>query len=109
MRNAYLLLLTVVLTSALAQAETVVPHTFEDDTPAESVTDCESTIGSPPDLKEIQAGSLKGYMEGYLKPDALPDSLKLLAAPPKKILQPSPLMLRSPKTIWPFKGVHVGT
>ena len=85
MRNAYLLLLlTVVLTSALAQAETVVPHTFEDDTPAESVTDCESAIGSPPGLKEIQTGSLKGYMEGYLKPDALPDSLKLLAAPPKK-------------------------
>ncbi|MDA7433525.1 phosphatase PAP2 family protein [Synechococcus sp. AH-601-N10] len=51
---------------------------------AESGTDCESAIGSPPDLKEIQGGSLKGYMRGYLKPDSLPDSLKLLAAPPNK-------------------------
>jgi len=51
---------------------------------AESGTDCESAIGSPSGLKEIQAGSLKGYMKGYLNPDSLPDSLKLLAAPPKK-------------------------
>ena len=39
---------------------------------------------SPTDLKEIQAGSYKGLLKSYLEPDSLPDSLKLLAAPPKK-------------------------
>ena len=51
---------------------------------AESSTDCELGSGSPTDLKEIQAGSHKGLLKGYLEPDSLPDSLKLLAAPPKK-------------------------
>ena len=41
---------------------------------------------SPTDLKEIQAGSYKGLLKSYLEPDSLPDSLKLLAAPPKKDL-----------------------
>ena len=51
---------------------------------AESSIDCELGSGSPTDLKEIQAGSHKGLLKGYLEHDSLPDSLKLLAAPPKK-------------------------
>ena len=51
---------------------------------AGSSTDCEIVSGSPTDLKEIQAGSHKGLLNGYLEPDSLPDSLKLLVDPPKK-------------------------
>ena len=51
---------------------------------AESSTDCELGSCSPTVLNEIQAGSQKGLLKGYLEPDSLPDSLKLLAAPPKK-------------------------
>ena len=39
---------------------------------------CESNVGSPSDLKELK----HGLLQGYLAPEALPDSLKLLAPPP---------------------------
>jgi len=42
-------------------------------------THCESNVGSPNDLKELR----HGLLQGYLTPDTLPDSLKLLAPPPE--------------------------
>ena len=39
---------------------------------------CESNVGSPSDLKELK----HGLVQGYLAPETLPDSLKLLAPPP---------------------------
>ena len=39
---------------------------------------CESNVGSPNDLKELK----HGLVQGYLAPETLPDSLKLLAPPP---------------------------
>ena len=42
-------------------------------------TYCESNVGSPSDLKELR----HGLLQGYLTPDTLPDSLKLLAPPPE--------------------------
>ena len=39
---------------------------------------CESNVGSPRDLKELK----HRLLQGYLAPEALPDSLKLLAPPP---------------------------
>ena len=76
---------------------------------AESSTDCELGSGSPTDLKEIQAGSHKGLLKGYLEPDSLPDSLKLLALHRKKIQQPLTLMLPLQKTLFYFKEVRVGS
>jgi hypothetical protein len=76
---------------------------------AESSTDCELGSGSPTDLKEIQAGSHKGLLKGYLEPDSLPDSLKLLAAPPKKDSAALTLMLTLQKTLFYFKEVRVGS
>ena len=39
---------------------------------------CESNVGSPSDLKELK----HGLVQGYLAPETLPDSLKLLTPPP---------------------------
>tara|TARA_B100001142_G_scaffold200649_1_gene199203 strand:- start:160 stop:1020 length:861 start_codon:yes stop_codon:yes gene_type:complete len=39
---------------------------------------CESNVGSPNDLKELK----HGLLQGYLAPETLPDSLKLLTPPP---------------------------
>ena len=41
-------------------------------------TYCESNVGSPSDLKALK----HGLLQGYLDPETLPDSLKLLAPPP---------------------------
>ena len=45
---------------------------------AEPAPHCESNVGSPPVLKELK----RGLVEGYLAPEARPDSLKLLDPPP---------------------------
>ena len=57
--------------------------------------------------KRPQAGSHKALLKGYLEPDSLPDSLKLLAAPPKKIQQPLTLMLPLQKILFYFKEVRI--
>ena len=41
-------------------------------------THCESNVGSPSDLNELK----HGLLQGYLDPETLPDSFKLLAPPP---------------------------
>lgn len=46
---------------------------------ANPASPCDSSVGSPSDIKELRPGILQGYLE----PKALPDSLKLLPAPPK--------------------------
>lgn len=46
---------------------------------AAPTSSCEESAGSPSDLKEVRPGLL----QGYLAMEALPDSLKLLTAPPK--------------------------
>ena len=44
----------------------------------ELTSSCESNVGSPSDLKGLK----HGLVQGYLAPETLPDSLKLLAPPP---------------------------
>ena len=45
---------------------------------ADPAPQCESNVGSRPVLKELK----RGLLEGYLAPEARPDSLKLLDSPP---------------------------
>ena len=47
---------------------------------AKTPTHCEPDVGSPANLKTIK----HGLLEGYLPPDSVPDSLKLLPPPPRQ-------------------------
>ena len=47
---------------------------------AQAPTYCEPDVGSPENLKTVK----HGLLEGYLAPESVPDSLKLLPAHPMK-------------------------
>ena len=67
---------------------------------AQTPTYCEPDVGSPTNLKTIK----HGLLEGYLAPDAVPDSLKLLPAHPMKGSMAYDLDVANAESTFPLQG-----
>ena len=67
---------------------------------AQTPTHCEPDVGSPANLKTIK----HGLLEGYLPPDSVPDSLKLLPPPPRQGSLAYDLDVANAESTFPLQG-----
>ena len=67
---------------------------------AQTPTYCEPDVGSPANLKTIK----HGLLEGYLPPDSVPDSLRLLPPPPGKGSLAYDLDVANAESTFPLQG-----
>ena len=67
---------------------------------AQTPTHCEPDVGSPANLKTIK----HGLLEGYLPPDSVPDSLRLLPPPPGKGSLAYDLDVANAESTFPLQG-----
>ena len=67
---------------------------------AQTPTYCEPDVGSPANLKTIK----HGLLEGYLPPDSVPDSLKLLPPPPRQGSLAYDLDVANAESTFPLQG-----
>ena len=67
---------------------------------AKTPTHCEPDVGSPANLKTIK----HGLLEGYLPPDSVPDSLKLLPPPPRQGSLAYDLDVANAESTFPLQG-----
>ena len=67
---------------------------------AKTPTHCEPDVGSPANLKTIK----HGLLEGYLPPDSVPDSLRLLPPPPGKGSLAYDLDVANAESTFPLQG-----
>ena len=67
---------------------------------AQTPTYCEPDVGSPANLKTIK----HGLLEGYLPPDSVPDSLRLLPPPPGKGSLAYDLDVANAESTFPLRG-----
>ena len=67
---------------------------------AQAPTYCEPDVGSPENLKTVK----HGLLEGYLAPESVPDSLKLLPAHPMKGSIEYDLDVANAESTFPLQG-----
>jgi len=67
---------------------------------AQTPTYCEPDVGSPANLKTIK----HGLLEGYLPPDSVPDSLRLLPPPPEQGFLAYDLDVANAESTFPLQG-----
>ena len=67
---------------------------------AQTPTHCEPDVGSPANLKTIK----HGLLEGYLPPDSVPDSLRLLPPPPGQGSLAYDLDVANAESTFPLQG-----